>query len=296
MRDALSILGQLSKEENKITLETVINKVGSVSLKSIDKLLDYVENNQVDKLIAQINEYRVSALDYKLIIKKIIDVAVKKAKSIVETGKNYRLTFKDYQQIVLNLTDCLNKINVNVDAYSLIELVLLEYIKPGEKTEVKEKPVEKKSEPIVQVNNEWIDIRINNCFVDATKDAKLNAQEEWAKFVADIDTKKIKGIVIDSKVALASDKIYVILIPKHIVEEFNDNSSKISANYKKLTKRDVKLVGVDEDKWRLVSGKFVQDKKAGIKYEYIEEPAGETKTAIEKMATNLFDSDKIEVQ
>ena len=300
MRDALSILDQLSKEEDKITLDTVINKVGSVSIKSIEKLLDYVEKNDAKNIINQINEYRRSSLDYKLITKKIIDIAVKKAKDIVESGKSTRLSFKDYKQLVLNLTDCLNKINVNVDAYSLIELTLLEYVNLPVESEKAETPViieEIKKDKEDKVSKpDFIDIRINNCFVDAKKEYKINAIEKWSQFIKEIDNKKIKGIIIDSKVEMASESIYVISVPNHVVDEFNDNNIKITSCYKKIFKEEIKVVGVTLEKWKSVSQKYVDDKKSGIKYTYKEEPTNETKSQIEKMATNLFDSDKIEVQ
>ena len=47
MRDALSILDQLSKSEKKITSELVVSEVGSVSDKKIEELIESIEKKDL---------------------------------------------------------------------------------------------------------------------------------------------------------------------------------------------------------------------------------------------------------
>ena len=295
MRDALSVLDQLSKDGKELTLDMVIKEVGSVSLKSIEKILDYIESSDSTSLLKQINEYRSSALDYKLIIKKIIDVAAKRAKNIVLTGKAKRLKYNDYRQIVFDLTDCLNKVNVNIDPYSLIELTLLEFVDHTEQNKSK-CIIDEKKETIEDNTKELIEIRINNCFVDATKEAKKEAIAKWTAFVDAVEEKKLKPIIIDGIVALASETINVIILSTHLVDEFNELADEVSTKYKKITNKNVKFVALDQTKWEKVSKQYIKDIKNGKKYEYIKEPEKRNNNIIEKIATNLFDSDKIELQ
>ena len=69
LRDSLSLLDQLSKDKDKITVEKVLDEVGSVSMKSIEKLMDLVEDCNHQQIVETLDEYRSLALDYKNIIK-----------------------------------------------------------------------------------------------------------------------------------------------------------------------------------------------------------------------------------
>ena len=293
LRDALSILDQLSKSDKKIVLEDVSKEIGTVSYKNIVKLMDYIEKNDANGVINTINNYRMNALDYKIIIKKIIDCATNRAKNIVLDGKIDRLDYDDYKRLVFELTDCLNIININIDAYSMIELVLLRFIKLSTQNIVveEEKKVEKKKEEkAIVVSGDYINIRVNNCFVDASKDEKNKAIELYDSLLSNCDDKKIKALLLDSSVVLASKGIWVILTDKIKYEDINNNHLLVEKEFKKQEKIEIKIVALDEKIWKKLSTQFIEDKKAGKKYSYIEE----NQKDIENFATNLFNSDKIE--
>ena len=315
LRDSLSLLDQLSKDKDKITVEKVLDEVGSVSTKSIEKLLDLVEECNYQKIVETLDEYRSLALDYKNIIKKIIDVCTNRAKDIVINNQYKRLTYDNYKEIVFELADSLNKINVNIDSYSFIELILLKYVnfaKAGtvvriskeETTEpevVEEKKAKSTKKTSVKEENEVVDIdlvniRINNCFVDATKPLKTQGIKKWNQFINEDIPNEIKGLVMDSSLELASDKIYVIVLDDLNVDEFNEKAEVISKLYKKIMKESIKFAGINKQIWEEKSNKFVSDKKSGIKYEYIEEGKPKRDKELENFAAKVFVSDKIEIE
>ena len=315
LRDSLSLLDQLSKDKDKITVEKVLDEVGSVSMKSIEKLMDLVEDCNYQKIVESLDEYRNLALDYKNIIKKIIDVCTNRAKNIVINNQYKRLTYDNYKEIVFELADSLNKINVNIDSYSFIELVLLKYINFSKAGTIVKETKEELAEPVIveekkvkptrktsvkeekeDVEKNIVDIRINNCFVDATKQLKIQGIEKWNQFISGDIPNEIKGIVMDSSLELASEKIYVIVLDDLNVDEFNEKADIISKQFKKLMKETIKFVGTNKQNWVEKSSKFASDKKSGIKYEYIEEGKPKKEKELENFAAKVFVSDKIEIE
>ena len=127
MRDALSLLDQLSKNADKITLDLIEKQIKTISQKGINDLIKTIEDNDVDKFLNLVNEYRNRAVDYKSLIKKIIDVVSNKAKNYKINGQYNRLQFTDYKNMILSLADSLSKININVDSYTILEMILLDY-------------------------------------------------------------------------------------------------------------------------------------------------------------------------
>lgn len=298
LRDALSLLDQLSKDGKKITMQLIIDEIGTISMKSIEKIINNIEKNNISDIIKQLNEYRLNSLDYKLVIRKLIDVCVNKSEKILVEGKVDRLSYKDFKDIVFGLTDCLNKINVNVDPYNLIELVLLDKTKAD--VVEKEQSIDKQRESIkiqkdIKKDLNFVDIRINNCFVNASKSEKLTASKKWKSFIEDVEDSKIKALILDSEIIMASKSIYVVLVSKSVLDEFNSEVEVISENYKKIIDSDVKIVGTDKEKWKILSEKYINDIKNGKKYEYIEENTKNNILEVEQIANNLFSSDKLEI-
>lgn len=296
LRDALSLLDQLSKADKKITLQLVMDEVGAVSLKSVEKIVNNIEKNNALEIINKLREYKLNSLDYKLVVRKLIDVCMNNAEKIVSDGKIDRLSYQDYKKLVFDLTECLNKINVNVEAYNLIELVLLDRVsfKVENSPEKKEVCLNVEQKLTNKENNyDFVDTRINNCFVYATKGDKNNASKKWKDFIEDIEDKTLKSYIIDSIVVLASRDIYVILSSNLLVNEINQHSELIQDAYRKSCNSAIKIVAVDDKKWKFVSSEYINSIKNGKKYNYIDEKS--QKKEIENIATNLFSNDKIEI-
>ena len=175
LRDALSLLDQLSKTNQELTLELIDKEVKTLSESEIIDLLNVIEDNDVEQFLEHLQDYEQRAIDYKSFVKKFTDVASNRAKNIKKSGNFRRLTFSDYKKIILELSDSITKININVEPYTILEMILLDYFntdtKANEIAEIKEeKNIEEKPNNIVDNSSdekmkELINIRINNCFV-----------------------------------------------------------------------------------------------------------------------------------
>ena len=128
LRDALSILDQISKLNRHISYDDVLNNLGSISTDNIDKLINDINNNKVIEIINFIDKVQSLSIDYKTLIKKIINSIKQRALNIKINNTSDRLTYEDYKKLCFELSDTLYKTNVNVNLYSLLELILLDYV------------------------------------------------------------------------------------------------------------------------------------------------------------------------
>lgn len=323
MRDALSILDQLSKKTDEITVDVVNENIGIMSKKNIIDLISNIEEENIENVVDFIEKARNESCDFKTLIKMLIREVKKKALLTLKGDEITRLNYKNYKDLCFELSGLLYKLNVNVDSFSLLELVLLNYIKIDShqatikqeisKTSAKEKTVdtevqkEEKSEAkqavettetLVEKDDNYADelasVRVNNCFVSASKDYLNENKSSWKSFIKECDNKKLKGIIIDIEVVLSSDS-YLVL--KTDLEEkinlFNDELKKIEESYNKYTNKNYKLICIDEEKWQIEIEKYKKALSSGKKYELLKEPS---KNCSEVITQNIFVEQKIEVK
>ena len=308
LRDALSLLDQLSKSNQKISLDLVEKQIKIVSKKTLNDLLDTIENNNVSVFLEIINDFRIRAVDYKTLIKRLIDITSIKAKNIKKTGRYNRLNFISYKDLILNLTDCLNKININVDPYVILEMELLEFfdiseIKNENKVELSPKIIEpfENNNETHQIKyddndiNELINIRINNCFVNAQKNYLEKMKEFVQKYInSSLISGKIKSVILDSQVVAASDE-YVIFTcdNEHIMESANKMLNNIESELNKITDKFVKIIFITDKRWSLEKQKYIENIKNNVKYSYIEEKEEENIDC--EIISDVFDISKVEI-
>ncbi len=319
MRDALSLLDQLSKSSQKITLELIEKQIKTISQKNIDELLSSIEDNDTSKCLNLIDEYRNRAVDYKTLVKKVIEVASQKAKSLKISGGAKRLNFSDYKNLILKLADSLNKININVDSYTILEMIILDFFDSNtnstdfnpvkektskienvlKKEEIKEEQ-KKESEKIEEeIDNEsnnlenLINIRINNCFVDAQKTYLEKAKEEITDFISTEVDGKIKSILIDSTVVAASSQNLILVCNNiHNVEIANKMGKEIEDSLNKSINKMYKIIFISGDRWTKEKEKYIQNLKTKTVYKYIEEKEIPKE---EKIVNSIFDKSKLEI-
>ena len=315
MRDSLSLLDQLSKNGQKITLDLIEKQIKTISQKSINDFLNTIEDNDFKKCLEIINNYRMRAVDYKTLVKKIITIASKKAKNIKLTGKIQRLTDSDYKNLVLKLTESLTKININVDAYTILEMYLLDFFETNnskqnvEKEDSKEKntvidqPKELKGEIIkektkneeIKIDNSLIDIRINNCFVGAQKKYLEEAKEDLNNYSSSINiTGKIKAIMLDSTVVAASNT-YLILTCKneHNIDTANNMLKTIEESIQNEINKQYKLIFISESRWQQEKEKYIVNIKNKVQYKLMDEVVKEVDDNID--INDVFDKSKVEI-
>lgn len=309
MRDALSLLDQLSKSKDKITLELIEKQFKTISKKTIDDMFEYLEENNIDECLKFINQLRNRAVDYKTLVKKMIDNASVKARNIILTNQIKRLNFNDYKNLILELVDSLNRININVDSYTIFEMILLNYfIKTSEnnKNNAIEKELENEenvtknmelSAPKTKEQNnieDLINLRINNCFANAQK----KNLEEFKIKIDELSTApktpgKIKGILVDSILVAASDKNLIFTVNnEHNEENANKMLNEIENCLNNELNNDCKIIFLTEKRWQIEKEKYIKNIKDKKVYEYIEEPKQEKK---EEIINDVFDLSKVEI-
>ena len=333
LRDALSVLDQVSKNASKITADLVIKEVGSISNKNIADLvaaIDEFDYKTVDQIISNFQE---SNLNYKVVIKKLVMELAKKAVDILQNGSSGNLTYDRVKKMVLELNDLMNKININIDPYLLIKVLLLDYVNVDKKNkEIKNEQkvetntdIDDKTEEIIEISEnknleikekvpeskpkkenkeqsnleKLIDIRINNCFVEASKKYLGDIQEKWANFITDLSSALIRGLVSDTKVVTASNKYAIIMtMIKHKDKEINEKLDEVINLFNEYINDKYTLVFIDEAKWNLEKEKYINNLKNKHKYEYIEETIKNTspKSDINDIIGDVFDIEKVEIE
>lgn len=324
MRDALSILDQLSSQNEKITVRDVIEHFGSVSKKQINDLFNLIIENNVDKFVGTISKFKNLAIDYKVLIKKLLEKieeeAIKSKKDIDYNGLDY----PKLKEMAFELADISNYVNMSIDPYLLIEITLLKYfsqnktlnsnlqsitVKDEKYNNEEEKNIKTKinnpqniSREIFLPSNELINIRINNCFVNAKKEYLQNIQNSWSKFINNLKDKSLLNILIDCNVVAASDNIAILMTPVDGTSNLiNANLKNIEENYKNEINKEYKFIALTKEMWQQEKEKYIINLKNKISYHLIEEPILENQNKnnvdnIEKIAYDIFDKEKIEIE
>ena len=336
LRDALSILDQLSKNEEKITTDLVVREIGSISNQKIEDLVNSIANADVENFENIMQSFQENSLNYKVIIKKIIYVLSKVAVDIVKGTNSINIDYDKCKNIILDLNNLINKININVDPYLLIKITLLGYMDVNSKTVSSENKIEIKEEKVVEipevkreeekvkeepkinidktvevpknigssVSDKLVDIRINNCFVNASKIYLKSLQEAWKNFISNVESAVIKGLISDTMVVTASDK-YAILVTtiNHQELEINEKIDEIKKLFDKFNGNSYTLVFIGEAKWNQEKQKYIENLQKHYKYTYIseniEDNSQENKDSEDELtaiAADLFDIDKIEIE
>lgn len=321
MRDSLSILDQLSKLEEKITLDLIEKEIKIISKKNIDDVFNTIESNDLDGFVNLLREYSNRNVDYKMFVKKMIDVGSKRALSLKSNPSKYVLNSDNYKKMVLLLIDSLNKININVNPFVTLEMLLLDFFST-ENFDVNNEKIIKKDDKIelstevkknsnstselknnmtsknnfIEAGNNFVNIRINNCFVSASKESLEKAKELLNNLKNDLNiTGKVKSIIEDAQVVVASEKIVVLsMLSDHLAEDANENILAIEKAFNSIINEDskIKLVFISENKWIIEKNKYIGNLKKGYVYKEICE--NEDNQMQEKL-TDVFDLSKIEI-
>lgn len=314
LRDALSILDQISKLKKHIKISDVLDNLGLISNSQVIEMIDQLNNNDGIYIINFIEKAKELSVDYKTLIKKIINAAKKRALDIKLNDRIDRLSYDDYKNICFELSDTLYKTNVNVDLFSLLELILLKYVKSSHNvethnikqtnnTEEKIKETVSTIAPQTTTNQTQIKnnssyylqlekVRINNCFVSAAKDTKNYCIDLWIKFKQITENKKVKGLIEDTDVVLASPTIMVLNTTiKSLAVEINKNCKIIEENFNDLFNTNYLIIATDTENWNNEMDIFKKNIKNKVKYSLMSEPVENNEL---NDIIDIFDINKIE--
>lgn len=331
LRDALSILDQLSSNNTKISINEVIANFGSISKKQINDLFECILNNDVTKFVKMIQKLKSTAVDYKLLIKKLLERIEEEAIRI-KSDYNYQgIPYQSVNNMALDLASISNYVNINIDPYLLIEISLLKYFKTSSNTKVENDSSEaqntlSRNESNQKVAEENISqemnisktnaeiqkkvaklktIRVNNCFINAKKEYLQSLKAAWPNFITELTDKTLMNLLVDSNIVAASDQIAIITNElEGTVSLINEKLMDLEKEYNKKYNNNYKFIAINEESWNKEKQIYIQNLKNKIEYKYMEEPSDEVaippktedKNDIEEMALNIFDKEKIEIE
>lgn len=356
LRDALSMLDQLSKNNEVITCILVSKEIGSVSNKRLQELIKALDNNNIDEIEEIFEELEDVNLSYKVFVKKMIYLLSKLGAKLLVEPDGWRLCFDDCKKLVIELNDMLMKVSISVSPYLVLKMIFLSYVngtkklckmegeninkiednlkkedeilsenkfiknKEDFKNENEEKArlnldktEEQKNGKVIyqqknvnsilkeklKINNQLVDIRVNNSFVEASKVEKNLMIEKWNSFIKEISDQRLRGMLQDTSIAVASKSYVTIvaLIP-HLDEEINNELEIVEELFNSYIKEKRKIVFISEEKWKVESEKYMNDFKMGNTYKYMNE-SGENPVENEldiSQVADIFDINRIEVE
>ena len=334
LRDALSLLDQLSSNEEEITAEKILENYGSISSKFVKDLLKELSEGNVSSVIDKIQELENTSSDYKIFIKKVVQELAHIAVLIKVNNYQGQFSFQQVKKLIFELNDVLNKININVNPYELIEIILLNVISnednekeaTGDSKIIKtntlnteklvnnnpeniifEKKEDKIAEEVIENSdnndsayiNELKKIRVNNCFTDAKKEILISNQVIWNQKKSDSNVdKRILGLIVDSQLVASSLKNVII------TTKLSSMATLINSQLEDVEKAlnlEFHVIALSMEEWKNEKNKYIQNIKNKYVYNYIEEETianlkpKKASSDFEEITTNIFNSDKIEI-
>lgn len=317
MRDALSVLDQLSKVSNIISLDVIKSNYGTITIEDIDNLYLSIVHNDIDMLIENINKIKETGIDIKILINKLLDNFINKAVSMKKKNMSSNI-FKQIKNVINSLNNLLTNINSTSNGFLLLELELISFINDEENQLTNREVNQIISREIIKVDtkidvkniiksdnnkqkykicDEFISIRINNSFVNANKEYKSNILKKWSELKKIIENKNInefKTIMINTIPQVVGEK-YISILAK-------TDSSKIIGNSKLYNfellfnsefKTNYKMIFINKDDFDNFMKTYSKDKI----YEYEEESEfiNEDSSSIE-LAENIFGNNLINLE
>ena len=335
LRDALSLLDQLSSNEEEITAEKILENYGSISSKFVKDLLKELSEGNVSSVIEKIQELENTSSDYKIFIKKVVQELAHIAVLIKVNNYQGLFSFQQVKKLIFELNDVLNKININVNPYELIEIILLNVIstEENEKEVVNESKIiktnhisnaeklanndtenvvlEKKEDKIIEevignndtngstYINELKKIRVNNCFTDAKKESLISNQAIWNQKKTDTNVdKRILGLIVDSQLVASSLNHAIVTTKLASMATLINNQLEEIENFLNL---EFHIIALSMEEWTTEKNKYIQNIKNKYVYNYIDEETiadlkpKKASSDFEEITTNIFNSDKIEI-
>lgn len=306
MRDALSLLDQLSSSTKKITIDEVLVNYGSISTIFIKDLYQNILKNEVMEVINKFEKLKNESSDYKIFIKKLIQEALHDAIKLKTSYMSERLSYEQIKKFIFELNDCLNRTNININPYSLIELICLNYLDNESSTleplknesnkmiladNSSTEAVKKEKEDIVEqpkcqvqeevsLNEITEDdslkelkrIRVNNCFVGAKKEVLIELKEQWSNLSSSPIPDDILGLLVDTEMVAASNT-NVILVNSlaSAVLLINHQITDITDYLCEFFGLELKFIALTTEEWQQEKKCYIENLKNGKKYQYIEE-------------------------
>ena len=311
MRDALSVLDQLSKLNIKIDLEVVSQSYGLLTTKDTEEILALLNAGKIAEFIELLDKIQKNGVEPTILLNKLLDSLLQEAiQSKISKQKKYP-SIEKTENLIVALEDCYKKSN----QYILIKATLLKFcetegalISAESEPELVGKTVPSASKIISREiisssefnvqNQKLLEIRINNAYVGANLALKKEFVEQWQKFVEILlQNNELKNL------ALLKEVIVEVVSPTNVIFSTSSYSNAVLFNSlaieleNKLNKElgiIQKIICLDLETWNKEKSDYIKNKKMK-QYTLIPEPEMDINSAILDSAETLFGNELIEI-
>ena len=329
LRDALSLLDQISSMDGLITDDMVSNMFGSISSKKVKQIINIIDDNNGSLLIESIEKFKANGINYNVLSTKLIKELKQILIDIKTNEYNGNLDFDTVFSAIKDINQLNNDVKNNLDPYDFLEIVLLKYVNNTDnksenyqhtesnefqKNTVQEQIVieEKQPEIVDKLVDNNISLenkcsikeqtRINNAFALANKLALNKYKEKWNDFITyeSNANKKLLSYILDTNIVVASEEYSIITNSlEGTVNLINENIQSLETDLKKFYGMDCKLIAITNDKWNKIKLEYINNIKNGIKYSIINEEIStiadndkknDNNKQLEELANEIFGS------
>ncbi len=264
MRDAISLLDQVNAySDGNIKSEDIILLNGRISESEIEKLLDFIVDENYEDCFKFIDEIENSGKEFSYICEDVSSFLRKKMLDEQIDNKKYKISKNNIIEIIMILNDCINQMKNTRDKRIYFDLTIMkifdvlnkkqtnvqisktydsdenkkvkEYSKPKKIEEVKEE----KQNFIIEDYNELMNIRLNNILSMANKESLITYKkifEDLSFNVTNLDDLKIVNILNDCKLkAACKNGIVITADNNNILDELYNNLDVIENMLYKLS-------------------------------------------------------------
>lgn len=319
LRDALSFLDQVSKYNEKIDINLIENSFGILSKTKLAEIFQFIYNNDrfnISRLIDEISNSGITPMNF---LNDFIDFLLVK---IINSEMNVK-DLENVKRLIYNLNSLIEKFNSVVNPYILIkvELITANYFPGNKKVDIsqeknhylsfKKEEKDKNLKKNVNENNKVIEnsnlkidslknIRINNSFVNPSKEYKIKFNSLWNEFINKLNIENdfnIIGYVENAKIEVVSEKNVIFSfnsLNDSII--FNENLNSIESKFNDLNKTEFKFVALSDEEWKKIRQDYINNKNKI--YQYIDELKENTKEIIKTkdIAEDIFGDKIIEIR
>ena len=326
LRDALSYLDKISKFDCEIDSKLIEDNFGIISDTKLNELYNYIKDGNIDFINKKLDEISNSGITPLNFVNDFVNYLLKQIieKNIIKYDEI------EYVKLIINkLNSIVNNFNSLINPFILvkIELLTLNYF-PGnnnvnisqskENVNVKKDIKNNKKMENFITNHDNIDnvninsdknekkiedvkyIRINNSFVDASKDYKINFKNNWNKLLNDLNFENdysLLGYIETANVEVVSST-NVIFSFKSDNEAilFNNNIETIEVKYNEANNSNYKFIALSINEWNVEKQKFIDNKNKV--YKYLDENDiinNESDSKVKNIADDLFGDSIVEI-
>lgn len=316
MRDALSILDQLSKVSDNITMDVIKSNFGTVTTAELDLLYSFIIKNDIDGLVTTLRNIKESGIDIKIFIDKILDNFIDKAINMKKKNIS-TAAFNQLKKIIEVLNQLYSKLNYSSNGFLLLELELISFINDEEnqisnreinqiisreiigvdtKIDVNNMLNSDGNQQIYKISDEFVSVRINNTFVNCNKDFKIKFNDYWKKFndmLKSDNTTELLNITSKSVPQVVSDN-YAIFLTKSESIKIVGNSKlyEIENKFNSINNLSYKFIFISNDDWK----NFMQSYDKTKKYDIMDESEFiNTDSNSVTLAEDIFGNDKLKI-